>query len=1188
MAFTGTDRFELRGRLGEGGMGVVYEAYDHVRGMRVALKTLRRVRPNGLLRFKREFRAVRALGHPNIISLYELVSEGKQWFFTMELIEGTELLAHLRRPAPAPASASAQPSASTQTALDSLTEPALAADASETASAAATQRAARAGSDTRRDDDDDGAHFDTVLTEVMDNVPAAALADEAAEHERPHFAERVDHQRLREAFAQIVAGLHALHSAGMIHRDIKPSNILVTPEGRVVLMDFGIVADMRRGRALTAVGVIAGTPAFMAPEQVRGDALTPAADWYALGVILYLLLTGRLPFSGGRANMLYGKQILDALPPGRFTRDIPAQLEALCMGLLARDPEQRPGAGRVLEALGLEASRLGKRRHLGASERDHFVGRGDELAQLTRLYAEARGGPMRCVLVEGPSGIGKSRLLERFFGQLDSDPASAPVLLAGRCHERESLPYKAFDGVVDVLSQHLAALPEQVRRTSLPSGILLLTRLFPVLRRVPECDVTVTFGGNPAPMQARAMRALCELVATLARLSPIVIYIDDAQWIDRDSVDMLLTFLQQRDIADVLLIVSARDDSGRGHGDELARLQRAWNDSPACSRIALGPFSRDEQHVLIETLSAHRRGRGVGQEVWSELAGHPLLLAELARYITEDELGTITLDQPHLEDILWRRVQRSGASERAILEIVSLLGEPAPLRVVADAAGLSYGERERALTSLVSHQLVRVTRAVPEPWLDIYHTKLREAVCAHVQGEYARTLQRQISLALESWSEASPALRARHWRAAGEALLAARCLVAAARSAGEQLAHERADSLYRNVLDLLAGYRADEPSAESAGALLRCQAWIGLAQGQRRSGQIDAAMGSLERADQLARAHEFSPERADIHLARGALLAPHGEFEHGLREFAEACSLARQIGSPLREARALVGLGECQSACAWMHTASDTFSRCLELCRDHGFRDTAAAVLASRGSAGLYRLDLVGALRDGEEAIALARASAHTRAEALALAHCVGAVWLERGQLDSAEQACAHVGELARALGAPELEAFAELQRGKLLTYRQRPDEALEHVDRALRACREHGLARLAPSALAARARLLRDADERWRCLAEGEALLRAGGHHHLPFFRDALDAVLALGAHEHVEKYAQALERYTAREPLPWSRFFIARARLLSARARGLGDTDTLASMRGLHDYGRARGLHLAAAALAPPPDAA
>src|SRR5947209_11184811 len=212
--FRGTERFEVRRCLGAGGMGVVYEAFDRERQARVALKTLRSMSADGLLRFKREFRDFLDLAHPNLISLGELFSEGRDWFFTMELVEGMTFLDWVR-----PAASGKPASFST----------------------------ANAGSPSAR-----------TVPEFTPRLLDVLLAP-------------LDLTRLRTALAQLVEGIMALHAAEKVHRDIKPSNVLVSPDGRVVLLDYGLAVEARREEQLATEQLsttdVVGTVEYMAPEQ---------------------------------------------------------------------------------------------------------------------------------------------------------------------------------------------------------------------------------------------------------------------------------------------------------------------------------------------------------------------------------------------------------------------------------------------------------------------------------------------------------------------------------------------------------------------------------------------------------------------------------------------------------------------------------------------------------------------------------------------------------------------------------------------------------------------------------------------------------------------------------------------------------------------------------------------------------
>ena len=108
---------------------------------------------------------------------------------------------------------------------------------------------------------------------------------------------RADAGRMRSVLRQLVAGVSALHDKGKLHRDIKPPNVLVRPDGRVVILDFGLMSDTLPNPA-AADDRMAGTPAYLAPEQHAGADASEASDWYAVGVTLYEALTGRLPFDG--------------------------------------------------------------------------------------------------------------------------------------------------------------------------------------------------------------------------------------------------------------------------------------------------------------------------------------------------------------------------------------------------------------------------------------------------------------------------------------------------------------------------------------------------------------------------------------------------------------------------------------------------------------------------------------------------------------------------------------------------------------------------------------------------------------------------------------------------------------------------------------------------------------------------
>ncbi|MCB9594137.1 MAG: serine/threonine-protein kinase PknK [Sandaracinaceae bacterium] len=423
-------RFEIRGLLGAGGMGAVYEALDADTQRVVALKTLHSLSADALERFKNEFRALADLHHPNLVQLHELYAEGDEWFFAMELLRDAEsFLAHVRPEAPTPpdrvgATRPARAPTLTARTLDDLAEP----------------------------------------TDAATPDPVAPATDA-----REGTSESL--QRLRAALAQLAAGLGALHAAGKVHRDLKPSNVLVTPEGRVVILDFGLVSEARGPDDSEA---IMGSPLYMAPEQVTGAPADPASDWYAVGVMIYESLAGVVPFTGILPAVLAAKISRDPLPLSVLVPDAPADLASLCDALLRRDPAARPGEAEVLARLGVEAADA----HIEAGV---FVGRTPELATLHDALAASRTGPVG-VLVHGESGIGKSALVRAFIAEV----GAGAIVLPARCYEREHVTYKAFDGAMDALAKLLRGKGDDELAALLPADAPLLAQMFPTLRSVPS------------------------------------------------------------------------------------------------------------------------------------------------------------------------------------------------------------------------------------------------------------------------------------------------------------------------------------------------------------------------------------------------------------------------------------------------------------------------------------------------------------------------------------------------------------------------------------------------------------------------------------------------------------------------------------------------------------------------------
>jgi serine/threonine protein kinase len=153
-------------------------------------------------------------------------------------------------------------------------------------------------------------------------------------------------ERVVQVVEQVAEALHAAHQAGIVHRDVKPSNILVTPDSRCMVFDFGIAKPVQRPNTLTGQDFVVGTPEFMSPEQCRGDRLDPRTDVYALGVMTYQMLTGHVPFAAETPIGVLMKHLTAELPIPPENVDLTPELNLVLSRVLARSPRERYATAR--------------------------------------------------------------------------------------------------------------------------------------------------------------------------------------------------------------------------------------------------------------------------------------------------------------------------------------------------------------------------------------------------------------------------------------------------------------------------------------------------------------------------------------------------------------------------------------------------------------------------------------------------------------------------------------------------------------------------------------------------------------------------------------------------------------------------------------------------------------------------
>lgn len=671
--------YELLRELGRGGMGTVYEAVHLRRGDRVALKTLPAVDGSRLHRFKREFRALADVNHPNLIGLGTLEADGCHWFFTMDLIDGTDFLSYV------------WPS---------------------------RRRASANGKHPRH----------SPLSE--------------------REGENVDIERLRSALAQLVAAVMALHGQHIIHRDLKPSNVMVTRDGRVVVLDFGLVMESDAQGVNTTAGRIEGTPRYMSPEQAAGESVTAAADWYAVGVMLYEALVGRPPFEGPVFTILQDKQRLDA-PPLPSDAGAPDDLAQLAMRLLARDPLARPDAREIAKAIALQPSAPAAVH----ATRSTLVGRSKQLqtlAEARRSVADLQR-PMT-VFIGGRSGEGKTALAEHFLESLPGR-SPPPTILSGRCYDRESVPFKALDSLIDALCAHLRSLDSTEAALMLPDDVGLLAQLFPVLERVEVvAHAPRSHRGelDEQQVRTRAFAALRQLLSKLSSRRPVVLFCDDLQWGDAGSAEALFAVLRPPEAPAILVLGSFRSDEWEQSAFRLEweGVQRKSGLTIEHREVTVSPLSADDCHALVVSLLGRDSEiiRRRSAEIHAETGGNPFLLIELVSCFDPD---TDSFRPVPMTEAVRQKLSRLPSGAEALLDVVAVSGQALPLADVSTAAG--HGVPALAtLTHMRSERLVRLIGSHDEPLVDTYHDRIRETVLEQMEPTKRQGLHLSLARAIEA------------------------------------------------------------------------------------------------------------------------------------------------------------------------------------------------------------------------------------------------------------------------------------------------------------------------------------------------------------------------------------------------------------------------------------------------------
>jgi len=523
--------------------------------------------------------------------------------------------------------------------------------------------------------------------------------------------------RVLDVGRDVCTGLQHAHDAGITHRDVKPANIFLDDRGTAHLGDFGLSLEAQRGR-LTWDEVLVGTPPYMAPEQLDGRLGDARSDLYALGCVLYEMLTGQPPFGGAalRERLL---QPLGAVPvpPRRRRPDVPAALEALVLSLLAERPDERPasaaavraaldhlGPAGVARAVGLRGGVTPRRRLpppvdgsvLRAVGRPAasacLLGRDEPLGWLHERLGDACAGAARVALLAGEVGIGKTRLLTEVRA---AALARGVAVGWGRSFEEGTPPYLP---IVEALRQALdvdalgAADSEghslSMLRTFLEEG-RVSGRHEPAMETVADADRE----------RLRLFLTVSRAVVEATRQNPLLLILDDLHWADRSSMDLLLHLAfaavdhGAREPVRLLIVGAFRPvQPADPLATVLGRLQR----EPFCQRFDLGGLGELDVHALVHALTQAEPAPRLVQSLVAATRGNPLFVREIvqgwvAGGALRERNGQVTIADPaaplHLPSeiaaVVTARTEALSAPCRRVLTRAAFLGDPVDVETLA-------------------------------------------------------------------------------------------------------------------------------------------------------------------------------------------------------------------------------------------------------------------------------------------------------------------------------------------------------------------------------------------------------------------------------------------------------------------------------------------------------------------------
>ena len=972
-----------------------------------------------------------------------------------------------------------------------------------------------------------GSEGDDIFL-AMEYVPGVTLRDLITTASLPWM-------EVLDMTLEVLGALREAHAKGIVHRDIKAQNIRRTPDGRIKVLDFGL-AKVLGGSTITRDGSIIGTVSYMSPQQVVGEEVDPRTDIYSLGVVMYELLTGRLPFSGDQ-EVAVAHAILheDPITIRELAPDTPAELEHIVFKAMMKSAASRYQTAEEMTEDLVRFREHDRRRRVGIQEeidliatqdvytvrRERFlaplVGRHQSLQRIAAMLREARSGEGMALCLAGEAGVGKTRLLEEF--QRTCRKEGARVIVSG-CVFGGSGSYHPFAEAF----RHYFALRAVTTANGLQTFLFdrapRLGGSLPVLSRF----LRFTFAANGPTSEEELWEVLDQLVAFIADERPLVLVIEDLQWADEASLRLFSFLAAHVPRRRVLLIGTYRPEEietgsgGRPH--PLPEILRGLSREDRFERMELPRLRRDDlKEILDQLYPAHSWKEDFPALLFRETEGNPFFMVEILKLLATERVleerdgrwslrtavDKISIPEK-VYDVVMRRLGRLGPREREILELGAVEGD------VFHSGTILRGLRMERMALLKTLQFLEqihhlIHAAGPQYHFD--HSKIREILYESIPPELRIEYHTVVGQFLrESFGESEEyaGIIAHNLMAAGLREDAIPFLVRAAGAASRLFAHGDAIHYLDQAERVLHELYPQRPPLPRVRELARVRESRG--NEEYASGHYVEALASYETALQLDRASQ-GPEREPeliravgrMQYLLGRMAESRKSYETAIASYEEVEARARVQGEPEPIASACRELGKLHFFRGDLDRAKTYIEDAIRLSDAPGSLRLRSAALNNLAGVHYQR----GAL---EEALACHRAALAIREqmgdpEQLAQTHKnLGITHYRLGELSEAEQSLDEALGLYRKTGNRRGEAVTLRHLGNVHYERGDHTAAQRHWEASLSLCRELG-----------------NHEDLCRCLNNLGVLHFERGHYASANrnYEDAIEASASVGSKEHL-----------------------------------------------------------------------